>query len=74
MNLISAVIKYYVSLLKVRYRIIISYYPRINRKIENLNEILKRILIKYLIKKLTRFKINIFYKLSLRRAYDYIRL
>jgi len=48
-NLISKVIQVYIALLKAKYRVITPYYPRTNRKVENLNGIIDAILIKILI-------------------------
>ncbi|KAM0798433.1 hypothetical protein BDR22DRAFT_808903, partial [Usnea florida] len=52
-NFLNRVVALYLIYLKTRYYIIILYYPRINRKVKNLNSLLGKILIKYLINKLT---------------------
>ena len=51
LNLLFSIIYYYIELIKIQYYITILYYSYINRKIENLNRILNKILIKILIDK-----------------------
>ena len=53
-NLLLGVVTYYLNLLKTRHRTTIPYYPRTNRKVENLNRLLGYILIKFLIGKLIK--------------------
>jgi transposase InsO family protein len=50
----SGAIRYFIELLKIRHKTTTPYHPRINRKVENLNRTLGKILTKYLINKLTR--------------------
>ena len=54
LNLLLGTVSYYLNLLKTRYWLTTPYYPRTNRKVENLNGLLGRILTKYLIGKLTK--------------------
>ena len=53
-NFLKSVIKYYLRIFAIKHRNTILYYSKTNKKIENLNEILKNVLIKYLINKLTK--------------------
>ena len=53
-NLLAEAVRYYVNLLKACHHMIISYYSRTNRKIENLNDLINHMLIKYLMSKSTR--------------------
>jgi hypothetical protein len=53
-NLLSQVVEVFVKILKVKHRTTTPSHPRMNRKNENLNGLLGRMLIKYLVSKLTR--------------------
>jgi hypothetical protein len=52
-NLLSYIIELYIKILKVKHCIITLNYPRTNSKNKNINSLLGKILIKYLIGKLT---------------------
>jgi hypothetical protein len=53
-NLLSRVVEVFVKILKVKHRTTTPSHPQINRKNENLNSLLSRILMKYLISKPTQ--------------------
>ncbi len=53
-NFLSHVVIYYLKKLKAQYKTMIFYYLCINKKIENLNEILSFMFIKYFMSKLTQ--------------------
>jgi hypothetical protein len=53
-NLLAISIKYYIKLINIKYRLITLYYLYINGKVENFNSLLRKILTKYYIGKLTR--------------------
>jgi transposase InsO family protein len=46
--------RFYITKLGIRHRITIFYYPRINGKVENLNNMLRRMLTKLIIDKPTK--------------------
>lgn len=50
-NLLSGIVRYFIGLLRARYRTSTLYYPYINRKVENFNGLIGYILTKYLIGK-----------------------
>jgi hypothetical protein len=52
-NLLLQVIEVFIKILKAKHCIITLSHPQINRKNENLNSLLSRMLMKYLISKLT---------------------
>ena len=53
-NLLSGAVQHFIGLLKARHRTTTPYHPRTNRKVENFNGLIGRILTKYLIGKPTR--------------------
>jgi len=53
-NFLSYVVTYYLKKLRTQHRTMTLYYFCINEKIENLNEMLSFMLIKYLMNKLTQ--------------------
>ena len=53
-NLLKNVVKHYLRIFVIKHRNTISYHSKTNERIENLNEILNNILIKYLTKKSTK--------------------
>ncbi|KAJ5955302.1 hypothetical protein N7501_009581 [Penicillium viridicatum] len=48
-NLLATSVEYFIKLINTKYRTITLYYLRTNRKVENLNGLLGRILTKYYI-------------------------
>lgn len=53
-NLLTISIQYFIKLINTKHRTTTLYYPQTNGKVENLNSLLGRILIKYYINKPTR--------------------
>ena len=53
-NFIKNVVKHYLRILVIKHRNTILYHSKRNKKVENLNETLNNLLIKYLTNKLTK--------------------
>jgi hypothetical protein len=53
-NLLSGAVRFYLQLIRTKHRTTTLYHPRTNRKVENLNGLLGRMLTKYLMGKPTR--------------------
>ena len=52
-NLIGKIIRHYLKLLKLRYRVTSPYHPRTNGKVERFNGLLGTVFTKYLVNKPT---------------------